>query len=396
MLAFTPTRAGNGHMPRSRIRAFALVAAVSALAAIGGCTRTPDVVKIGVGQPLSGPLAGLGQDMVNGAQLAIDEINANGGFRVGGKKVRLEVVTGDDKANADAGKEVAQRLVEADVVAAIANLNSGVSIAAAPIYAKAGIPQLTISTKTEFTKLGLPTTLRLVANDDLQSKAMGSFASRLPGATGFAVLDDGTPYGKGLADGAANVLVSSGKTVKLRQSLDDKTVEFSRLVDGLRSASVDTVITTLSDFQVQALLKQLAAAGLTNLVIVGGDALKTDKLLRETAPARAIYATSPIVEPREFPNGNAFIAKFRDKFKKEPVYAAHYSYDAVYLISDAMTRNDSVDKAELLKRLKSFDGNCPVTSSMRFGSDGEQRYGAVAIYKLHAGAWEPEMRSSDW
>lgn len=62
------------------------------------------------------------------------------------------------------------------VLVAVAHLNAAVSIPAAPLYAKAGVPQLAISTKPEYTRLGLPTTLRLVANDDMQSQAMGSYA----------------------------------------------------------------------------------------------------------------------------------------------------------------------------------------------------------------------------
>jgi branched-chain amino acid transport system substrate-binding protein len=66
-------------------------------------------------------------------------------------------------------------------VAVIGHLNSGVSMAAAPVYAAKMIPQLAISTKPEYTQMGLPTTFRLVASDALQSKAMGAFAAQLPG-----------------------------------------------------------------------------------------------------------------------------------------------------------------------------------------------------------------------
>ena len=54
------------------------------LAALG----VPDTIKIGVAQPLSGPLAGLGQDLLNGVKLAVDEINRSG-LNVDGKRVTL-------------------------------------------------------------------------------------------------------------------------------------------------------------------------------------------------------------------------------------------------------------------------------------------------------------------
>jgi len=386
------------HLSRLRGSRVGAAMAVVLVAVLGltGCQRTPDTVKIGVAQPLSGNLKALGQDMLNGANMAADEINAAGGVRVGGQRVRLEVVSQDDKADAQAGKAAAEALVDAGVTVALAHLNSGVSIAAAPIYADAGVPQFAISTKPAYTQLNLPTTLRLVANDDLQARAMGEYAAQLAGAERFAVIDDSTPYGKGLADDAGAAIAGRGKKIAVRQSLDDKTVEFGPLVAELGRANVDVVVTTLSDFQVEAMVQQLARAGLARMRILGGDTIKTDRLQKVGGQVRAIYATSPIIEAREFLNGAQFLTRFRERFKGEPVYGAHYAYDMVHLVADALTRNGSIDKVRLLARLKSFDGSAPVTGSLRFRDDGEQRYGAIAVYELRGGRWTPLMRSDRW
>ena len=303
---------------RSVLHAFLSAAATTLLlGALAGCDHAPSVIKIGVAQPLSGSIGAQGQDMLNGAQLAVDEINAGGGVRIGSARARLEIVSADDKADAEAGKVAAQRLVEADVLVALANLNSGVSIAAAPIYAQANIPQLAISTKPSYTQLQLATTLRLVANDDLQSRAIGSFAVQLPGAERFAVIDDATPYGKGLADAVAADVARAGKKVPLRLSLDNSRIDFTPQMAELRDTSSDVIVAILSDFQVEALVQQLAKAGLQRMRIVGGDTLKTNKLLHSAGVVQAIFATSPILEAREFPNGPAFLEKFRKRFNGE-------------------------------------------------------------------------------
>ena len=88
-------------MEKRTRRGFA-AACLLALAALAGCDNTPSVVRIGVAQPMSGPLAALGQDMHNGVKLAVDELN-KGGFKIKGKPVTLEIVAVDDRASVDTG-----------------------------------------------------------------------------------------------------------------------------------------------------------------------------------------------------------------------------------------------------------------------------------------------------
>ena len=383
-------------MKTSRIGVFAVVVALAGAAAFLAFPRVPDILRIGVAAPLSGPLAPQGQDLLDGVTLAVEELNAAGGVRVAGKLVKLAVVSGDDKANPDEGRRVAQTLVDQHVLVAVAHLNSGVSIPAAPLYAKAGIPQLAISTKPDYTRLGLPTTLRLVANDDMQSVAMGSYALQMPGAERIAVVDDGTPYGKGLADQAAAVIGKSKRSIVLQRGLDNKTTEFGDLVAAMGQAQVDLLVTTLADFQVRALVDALVKAGQTRVRILGGDVLKTPAVQDAATLVGGIYAASPILEAREFLQGKGFLERFRKRFNHDPVYGAHYTYDAVFVVADALARNGSVDQAALLARLKQFDGNAPVTGTMRFADTGEQRYGSIGIYRLGRERWELVLRSDSW
>ena len=194
----------------------------------------PASIKIGVAQPLSGNLAALGQDLLNGVKLAVAELNKEG-FKIKGKPVLIEIVAMDDQSDPAAGVETAKQMVAAGVVAVIGNLNSGVSIPAAPVYAAANIAQLAISTNPKLTELGLATTFRLVANDNLQARAIGTFAANQLSATKFAVVDDGTTYGKGLAAGAAAELKKAKKEVVVAFSSDDKTTAFYELAGKVKA-----------------------------------------------------------------------------------------------------------------------------------------------------------------
>lgn len=378
-------------------RRSAMSAAVIALASIGlaGCNRTPDTIKIGVAQPLSGGLASLGKDLANGVQLAITELNKEG-FKLNGKVVTLEMVAMDDKANPEEGVKVAQQLVDAGVIAVIGHLNSGVSIPAAPIYAAKGIAQLAISSNPKFTQLGHTTALRLVANDELQARAVGSFAGSQINGTKFAVIDDGTPYGKGLADAAAEKLKGK-KTIALRQSFDDKTKDFAALAAKLKAEGIEVVVSTLNDFQVVALMDDLVKIDYNKqITILGTDTLKTTDMIKETGKVGAFYATSIVLEASEFAGGRKFLDAYQATFKIPPAYGGHYTYDATYILAAAIKRANSADPAKVSEVLRKMDGFAPVTGSMKWDDKGEQRYGVVSVYKVNGGRWESIIRSDNW
>ncbi len=376
-------------------RRTALVGLLVAAGLLGACSPVPDTLKIGVAQPLSGELAELGKDMLQGVQLAVNELNKQG-FKVKGKVVTLEVVSGDDKANSAEAVKVANQLVEAGVVAVVGHLNSGQSIEAAPIYAAKNIPQLSISTNPKLTNLGHATTLRLVANDELQARAVGAFAAGQLTGNKFAVVDDGTVYGKGLAEAAAKQLEGK-KTIALRQSFDDKTKDFAALADKLKADGIEVVVSTLNDFQVIALLDALVKVDYNKqITIVGTDTIKTGEMIKHTDKVAAMYVTSPVLDANEFAGGRAFLDAYQVAYKSAPAYAGHYGYDAVHVIANAIKRAGSADPAKITETLRKLDNFAPVTSSMKWDAKGEQRYGTVGVYVVRQGKWESQVRSDNW
>ena len=361
----------NKLIDRRRFSASVAFTALAGAAFLAGCSKVPDTVKIGVAQPLSGPLGALGQDLLNGVNLAVAELN-KGNYTVDGKRVTLEVV------------------------AVIGHLNSGVSIETAPIYAAKDIPQIAISTNPKFTQLGFPTTFRMVANDTLQARAIGSFAATQLGAGRYAALDDGTPYGKGLADGAAGQLKAEKKEVVVRKSFDDKTTAFDELAAELKAAQVEVIVSTLNDFQALALLEALKKVGHTKVSLLGGDTIKTTDMAKGAGIVEGIYATSPVLEAKEFSTGRPFLEKYLDAYKKQPAYGGHYSYDSMYVLSAAIQKAKSADPKDITKALHSINGYAPVIGTMTWDDKGEQRYGAVGVYELRGGNWELRMRSDRW
>jgi branched-chain amino acid transport system substrate-binding protein len=380
---------------RRRFSAGLALAPWAAGGLLTGCSNIPDSIKIGVAQPLSGPLSALGKDLLNGVQLAVNELN-KANFSIEGKRVTLEVMSVDDKADAATGKAVAQQLVDAGVVAVVGHLNSGVSIETAPIYAAAGIAQIAISTNPKFTQLGHETTFRMVANDNLQARAIGSFASSQFGDVRFAALDDGTPYGKGLTDGAVEQLKAEKREVVVRQSFDDKTVAFAELAAKIKAEKVGVIVSTLNDYQAVALIAALAKIDYTNVRLLGGDTVKTTDMVKAAGQIQGIFATSPVLEAKEFVAGRPFLERYLEAFKVPPAYGGHYSYDSTYVLTAAMQAAKSVKPKDVTAALRRINGYAPVTGTMKWDEKGEQRYAAVGVYELRRGSWELRMRSDRW
>ena len=162
----------------------------------------------------------------------------------------------------------------------------------------------------------------MVANDTLQARAIGSFAATQLGANRYAALDDGTPYGKGLADGAAAQLKAEKKEVVVRKSFDDKTVAFDELAGELKAANVEVIVSTLNDFQALALLESLKKVDHTKVSLLGGDTIKTTDMTKGAGMVQGLYATSPVLEAKEFTTGKTFLEKYIAAFKKPRPTAA--------------------------------------------------------------------------
>ncbi|HEX8665572.1 MAG TPA: branched-chain amino acid ABC transporter substrate-binding protein, partial [Beijerinckiaceae bacterium] len=109
-------------------------------------------IKIGVAGPITGPNAAFGAQLKNGAEQAVEDINAAGG--VNGQK--LQLVIGDDVSDPKQGVSVANKFAAEGVKWVVGHFNSGVSIPSSEVYQEAGIVQITpASTNPRFTERGM-------------------------------------------------------------------------------------------------------------------------------------------------------------------------------------------------------------------------------------------------
>ncbi len=375
-------------MQAARFSISALIVAMTfALSACGEKTAEgPEVIRIGSVAPLTGPQTHIGKDNENGARMAVDEINAQG-LELGGRKVKLELLGEDDQAEPKTATIVAQKLVDAGVVAVIGHLNSGTTIPASKIYHDAGIPQISPSaTAVAYTAQGYKTAYRVMANDAQQGKALGEYAVGKLGAKRIAIIDDRTAYGQGLADEFEKAAKASGGEMVAREFTNDKATDFTAILTSIKGKNPDLVFFGGMDPQGGPMAKQMKRLGL-KATLLGGDGLQNANFIKLAgAEAEGVVASSPGLPIDSMPGGAAFREDFEAKYGVIQVYAP-YAYDAVYVLVAAMMRANSAEPAKVLAELPRTDHQ-GVTGPIRFDAKGDTMDGAVTLYRVKDGAWQ--------
>ncbi|MFM0210487.1 branched-chain amino acid ABC transporter substrate-binding protein [Paraburkholderia sediminicola] len=359
-------------------------AGASAATAAAAPASEAIVVKIGHAAPLTGSIAHLGKDNENGARLAVEEINAQG-LTIDGHKIQLELDAQDDAADPKTGTAVAEKLVEDHVVAVVGHLNSGVSIPASKIYSDAGIVQISpSSTNPGYTQQGFKTTYRVVATDAQQGPALANYATKVLGAKRIAIVDDSTVYGKGLADEFAKAVQASGAKIVAREATNDRATEFQAVLRKIRSVQPDVIMFGGMDATGGPFTKQAAALGI-RAKILGGDGVCTDKVgeLAGTAVQNLVCSEAGLALSK-MDKGADFEKKYVDRFHTPVQIYAPFTYDAVYVIVDAMKRANSIEAPKVLAAMPSTDYN-GVIGHIAFDDKGDLKESAITLYDFRDG-----------
>lgn len=364
---------------------FGIVVATALLCMPVAHAQAPETIRIGFASPLTGPQAHYGKDNQNGAQMAIDELNARNP-KIGGRPVKFELVAMDDQAEPRAGTLVAQQLVDARIRGMVGHFNSGVTIPASKIYHDAGIPQLSVSTNVKYTRQGFKAAFRVMADDDRQGTALGEYAVRTLGFKRLAVVDDQTAYGQGLADAFTAAAKKAGGAVVRREHTTDKDIDFRSLLTLIKSAKVQAIFFGGYDAQGGPMARQMKELGL-NIPLLGGETLNTAKFLELAGPAAEGHiASTPGAALEKRPGGKAFAERYHQRYRQDIGLYAPYFYDSVMVIAAAMQKAGSSEPAKYLPALRAIR-HTGITADIEFDANGDLRQGLLSIFRVQGGKW---------
>nr|WKF59392.1 Leucine-, isoleucine-, valine-, threonine-, and alanine-binding protein [Paraburkholderia busanensis] len=366
----------------AKVASVASVASV-ALAATAPCAHAEDaqVVVIGVAGPLTGESANLGKDSEAGARLAVDELN-HSGLSIDGKKITLKLQSEDDAADPRTATQVAQRLVDSHVSAVIGHVNSGCSIPASKIYNDAGIPELSpASSNPAYTAQGFKTTFRLIASDAQQAPAIADFARKTLKVKTVAIVDDATAYGQGLATEFEKRAKELGINVLSHDETNTKAVDFRAILTKIKAEKPDAIVYGGVDATGGPLARQARQLGIASK-IVGGDGLCSTRMAQLAGDAAGdVYCTEGGRAIEKMNGGATFNASFKQRYGDAPQVFAPFSYEAVYVLADAMKRANSTQPDKILAVLPATNYS-GLLGVLAFDAHGNVRDGTVSVYSF--------------
>lgn len=326
-------------------------------------------IVIGAGGPMTGDLAQFGQSMLNGINLAVEELNAAGG--INGRRFRVEI--GDDQAKASEGTLVAQRFAgNLDVVAVIGHFNSGISIPTSAIYDRFGLVQITpASTNPKYTQQGFRRAFRNIPNDDENGRQLAEFIGR-QGWKRVVVYFANNAYGKGFADVVESRARELGVEILDRQAYDpDRDEDFRPVLTRWKGLSFDAVILAGENPKGAIIISQAREVGITK-PFCGGDGIASNELWKiGGAAAEGTYVTSYFHPSDQRPEVVSFIKAFQAKYGQEPDVWAAQSYDAVRVLADAIRTAGSSNPEKVAAALHAVRDWPGVTGLHTFNEAGD-------------------------
>ncbi len=344
----------------------------TATAATKGVT-CPKGISFGFMGALSGDNGALGQNMVDGANIAINEWNA------ANKNCKVTLKKFDSQGDpAQATPLAPKAAADKSMVAMIGPGFSGETKAVMPVLEAAKLAMITPgATNAKLQTNGWTKFHRILANDDKQAPGV----VKLIKAKGFkkvGVIDDASEYGKGLADTVRSQL---GALKVADDTIDAKASDYSAAVNKMKAAGVDAVFYGGYYAEAANLLKQMRDAGVT-ATFVAGDGVLDQKFIDN---AGAKVAEGSLLTATGAPSNvnPAFLAKFQKAYGKDPTLYAPEAYDCAKVFLDALAAKKT-SRAAVAAFVETY--NKPgVTKTIKFAADGEVAGDAVYAYAVKDG-----------
>lgn len=341
-------------------------------------------IKIGGMGPLTGSAAIYGTSIENGAKLAFDEINSNGG--VLGKK--LEYISLDEKADPIEAVNAYNKLIDSGVSAIIGSVTSKSTLAVAEIASQDGIPMITpTATQIDITKEG-SSVFRTCFTDPYQGSVLAKFSKdKLNAKTAAILVNTSSDYSDGITKAFITQANKEGITIVAKEGYSENDKDFKAQLTKIKGENPDVLMIPEYYEQSALIATQAREVGIKS-TFIGPDGW--DGIIKALDPSAYTtvdnsYFTNHYSSEDQNKRLQAFLTKYRDTYKEEPTAFSALAYDTVYVLKSAIESANSVDKNELVEAIKKTDLD-GITGHLTFDKNNNP-VKAVTLIKVKDGKY---------
>jgi branched-chain amino acid transport system substrate-binding protein len=355
----------------------------------------PPEIAIGHLHPLSGSLAFDGQELRNGILLAVKEINESGGIKSQGG-AKLKVLDADSEGKPELAISSMERLDKAGAVAVIGCYQSSVTMVATQLAEKLKVPfVVSVAVADEITGRGFKYTFRIQPNSEQMVSQTMEHLAEIAKASGSAVktiayLHDNTAFGQSLVVHVDKLAPKYGFEVVAKVPYSPAAPDVTTEVGKIKATGADIVLDTGYFGDGVRVYKTMKDLRLKAKAIVGcaNGAFSHPKFVQELGPISenvmdGNYRANPLSELTK----KAF-ANYRKEFNADMGSGTVFSYEAVYVIADALERAKSTDRAEIQKALTKTDIKEHILPQgpIIFDAGGQNKNAAAVMMQIQQGA----------
>ena len=351
----------------------------------GGAQASGDTLKLGCIGPLTGGYANYGLSVQNGAKLAVEEINKNGG--VGGKQLTLEFQ--DSQGDPESAVNAYGKLMDDGMQVSLGTVFSGEMASVTAAAREDDILLLTPSGSNDKCIDGNDKAFRVCFYDSYQGAAAAEYICDNQLATEVGVLyESDYDYSVGLYNAFVEKAGELNLTIKETQTFTTTTAtDFSTQIDALVASGVKVVFIPIYAEEASTFLTQAKGKFAEDVYFFGGDGLDgiLGKVSQDVTIADNVLMMTPFAADSTDPKVQAFVKAYEEAYGATPDQFAADAYDAVYTVKAAVEAAGSTSGADLAAAMTSLTVE-GVTGTMTWNADGNTNKAASAIlYKNGVG-----------
>ena len=334
--------------------------------------RSAEPLKIGMVAPVTGPQAETGPYQIQGAKLAVEEINKAGGLL--GRPIEL-VIEDDQTTNPGVVLAFSKLAGDKDIPAFIGPLFSTQVHAMAPDIQRTGRPVMIGATDPQLTHMGNPWLFRCRPNDSYSARVIADYGVNTLGKKKWAIVYSTEAFGTNGMKNLVETLKGLGVEPALVQGYTKNSQDFTPVAFAVKQSGADVMGTYMIVAPDQAIFaRQLRQLGV-NIAWIGSPTTVATTVLKLAGPALyGSYAVSDFAADSS-PAAKEFAAKYEATYKSAPDFRGAWTYDAVHVLALAIDNAKSLEPQKIREAILSVKGYVGAEGTYNFDQNGDGLHG---------------------